>query len=278
LIHFLKRQLKMRFDEEHPWDAYRWFVDLSVQKMTEEFPDTDKEILLHGCNDECRRRWPTLTDEQKQKFEQLAQLDARDEKRRKKLKKRKMKEANESEMTNSSDLDQSWTVNGKSIEIDSEATALDTSLHNGSPNLKKVQQNGVHTMSPREIKAEKNKSFTESPNSKKAEQSVGQIDEGKASNKDENADSTKKKKRRRDPNLPKQGLSAFFIFMSDNREKLKAANPDFGNPEIAKELSRRWKDLTEEEKEPYLTRQEEDKNRYNQEMAEYRSSQKATDE
>ena len=44
----------------------------------------------------------------------------------------------------------------------------------------------------------------------------------------------KGKKEKRDPNKPKQGMTAFFLFMNKNRERCMAANPDFSVTEVAK--------------------------------------------
>ena len=40
----------------------------------------------------------------------------------------------------------------------------------------------------------------------------------------------------KDPNQPKQPSSAFFLYMNEARENIKAANPDFTNPELSKDL------------------------------------------
>ena len=44
----------------------------------------------------------------------------------------------------------------------------------------------------------------------------------------------KGKKVKRDPNKPKQGMTSFFHFMNGNRERIKAANPDFSITEVSK--------------------------------------------
>ena len=41
-------------------------------------------------------------------------------------------------------------------------------------------------------------------------------------------------KKKRDPNMPKHAMTAFFCFMNTNRDRVKAANPDFTTPDIAK--------------------------------------------
>lgn len=48
----------------------------------------------------------------------------------------------------------------------------------------------------------------------------------KKSKKSEAAGSPKKKKGKKDPNAPKRGLSSYMIFMTENRARIKEANPD----------------------------------------------------
>ncbi len=44
----------------------------------------------------------------------------------------------------------------------------------------------------------------------------------------------------KDPNAPKKPLSAYFLFSSEERLKVKAEFPDYSITEVAKELGRRW--------------------------------------
>merc|ERR1719228_2862903 len=50
----------------------------------------------------------------------------------------------------------------------------------------------------------------------------------------------KPQKKKKDPNAPKQPLSAYFIFSTEERLKVKDENPNFSICEVAKELGRRW--------------------------------------
>merc|ERR1712150_204236 len=65
--------------------------------------------------------------------------------------------------------------------------------------------------------------------------------------------------KKKDPNAPKQPLSAYFIFSSEERQKVKALHPSYSICEVAKELGRRWADMAPEGKQ-----------KYDQEMAAYR--------
>jgi len=78
-------------------------------------------------------------------------------------------------------------------------------------------------------------------------------------------------KKERDPNKPKRALSAFFYYAKDERPNVRSINPDFSVGEVAKELGRKWNELTEQEKSPYEKSAEEDRARYDVEMKAYRS-------
>jgi len=80
----------------------------------------------------------------------------------------------------------------------------------------------------------------------------------------------KPQKKKKDPNAPKQPLSAYFIFSSEERLKVKAENPSFSICEVAKELGRRWADMAPEVKQRYQQMAEEGRQKYDQDMAAYR--------
>lgn len=80
----------------------------------------------------------------------------------------------------------------------------------------------------------------------------------------------KKRKAFKDPNAPKRSLSAFFWFCHDERNKVKALNPEYGVGDIAKELGRKWSDMDAEVKSKYEQMAEKDKQRYEAEMTEYK--------
>ncbi|KAL1129865.1 hypothetical protein AAG570_012809 [Ranatra chinensis] len=72
----------------------------------------------------------------------------------------------------------------------------------------------------------------------------------------------KKRKQIKDPNAPKRSLSAFFWFCSDERGKVKEANPEYTVRDIAKELGRRWSDADPSIKSKYEEIADKDKARY----------------
>lgn len=80
----------------------------------------------------------------------------------------------------------------------------------------------------------------------------------------------KRRKQQKDPNAPKRSLSAFFWFSNDERSKVKAANPEYGVGDIAKELGRRWAEADPETRSKYDVLADKDKIRYEKEMTAYK--------
>ncbi|XP_030762476.1 high mobility group protein DSP1-like [Sitophilus oryzae] len=64
--------------------------------------------------------------------------------------------------------------------------------------------------------------------------------------------------------------SAFFWFSNDERSKVKAANPEYGVGDIAKELGRRWAEADPETRSKYDVLADKDKIRYEKEMTAYK--------
>ncbi|KAG5490471.1 hypothetical protein JKF63_00591 [Porcisia hertigi] len=79
----------------------------------------------------------------------------------------------------------------------------------------------------------------------------------------------REKKEKKPDDYPKGALSAYIIFVNENREKLKKQNPDMKNTELLSEMGSLWKKASEEEKNRYQKLAEEDKLRYDREMAAY---------
>ena len=96
----------------------------------------------------------------------------------------------------------------------------------------------------------------------------------------------KKKKKPKDPNAPKRALTSFFLFSKEHREGLKKI-PEFQKTskagkqisdvaKIQKEMGRRWKTLTDDDKKPYEKEHSRLKAIYMKNMAAYK--QKLLDE
>jgi len=76
-------------------------------------------------------------------------------------------------------------------------------------------------------------------------------------------------KKKKDPNAPKRGLSAYMFFANDNRDKVREDNPGIKFGEVGKILGEKWKELTDKEKGPYEAKAAADKKRYEKEKADY---------
>ncbi|KAL4230797.1 High mobility group box 1 [Mactra antiquata] len=79
----------------------------------------------------------------------------------------------------------------------------------------------------------------------------------------------KGKKRTKDPNAPKRALSAFFVFCNEERPKVRKEYPGYTVGDVAKELGKRWEQVTDRSKFERLAA--EDRSRYEAEMARYRA-------
>eukprot|EP00088_Acartia_fossae_P018526 TRINITY_DN2070_c1_g1_i10.p1 TRINITY_DN2070_c1_g1~~TRINITY_DN2070_c1_g1_i10.p1 ORF type:complete len:358 (-),score=81.28 TRINITY_DN2070_c1_g1_i10:26-1099(-) len=82
----------------------------------------------------------------------------------------------------------------------------------------------------------------------------------------------KSQKRRRDPNAPKQPLTAFFIYSTEERPKVKEDHPTMSVTDVAKELGRRWSELDSETKQRFHARADELRQKFDLEMAAYKQS------
>ncbi len=69
-----------------------------------------------------------------------------------------------------------------------------------------------------------------------------------------------KRRRLKDPGMPKRSLSAFFFFCDEYRPKIRASHPEWKVSDIAKDLGKRWEECTN--KAPYEVQAQNDKLRY----------------
>jgi hypothetical protein len=78
----------------------------------------------------------------------------------------------------------------------------------------------------------------------------------------------KPKKKKKDPSAPKNPLSAYLFFVTEQRAKLAGkSNKSFSD--LAKDLGNQWKEMSEEDKEPYKEAARKDKERYQFEKKAY---------
>ena len=71
---------------------------------------------------------------------------------------------------------------------------------------------------------------------------------------------------RRDRNI-KRPKNAFLFFSAKERVKVKEENPELGFGDITKRVSAKWKEMTDDEKEPFFELARKDKERYEAELA-----------
>ncbi|KAI9300674.1 Non-histone chromosomal protein 6 [Cunninghamella echinulata] len=85
--------------------------------------------------------------------------------------------------------------------------------------------------------------------------------------KDTKKETKASKRGKKDPSAPKRGLSAYMFFSQANRNKVKEENPDATFGQLGKILGEKWKNMSDEEKKPYVQQAEKDKARYEAEKA-----------
>ncbi|XP_012708548.1 high mobility group protein B2 [Fundulus heteroclitus] len=81
----------------------------------------------------------------------------------------------------------------------------------------------------------------------------------------------KKVKKKKDPNAPKRPPSAFFVFCSDHRPRIKAENPGISIGDIAKKLGELWATQGAKDKAPYEAKAAKLKEKYEKDVAAYRA-------
>jgi len=79
----------------------------------------------------------------------------------------------------------------------------------------------------------------------------------------------KAEKKKKDPNAPKRGLSAYMFFANEQRENVRDENPGISFGQVGKALGERWKALNEKQRAPYEAKAALDKKRYEDEKASY---------
>jgi len=82
-------------------------------------------------------------------------------------------------------------------------------------------------------------------------------------------------KKKKDPNAPKRGLSAYMFFANDQRESVRNDFPGIAFGAVGKELGFRWKKLDDAQKAPYEEKAAKDKKRYEEQKANYNAEAEA---
>jgi len=82
-------------------------------------------------------------------------------------------------------------------------------------------------------------------------------------------DTSGKTKKKKDKNLPKKANNAYTYFQSTTYKRLKDEHPDMPFADISKTIGTKWQNMSAEEKKEYYTLAEQDKARFENEMALY---------
>lgn len=79
------------------------------------------------------------------------------------------------------------------------------------------------------------------------------------------------KKKFKDPNAPKRPPSAFFLFCSEFRPKIKGEHPGLSIGDVAKKLGEMWNNTAADDKQPYEKKAAKLKEKYEKDIAAYRA-------
>ncbi|EDL05151.1 mCG5336 [Mus musculus] len=79
------------------------------------------------------------------------------------------------------------------------------------------------------------------------------------------------KKKFKDPNAPKRPPSAFFLFCSEYRPKIKGEHPGLSIGDVAKKLGEMWNNTAVYDKQPYGKKAAKLKEKYEKDIAAYRA-------
>ncbi|KAL1773297.1 high mobility group protein B2 [Sigmodon hispidus] len=80
-----------------------------------------------------------------------------------------------------------------------------------------------------------------------------------------------KKGKKKDPNAPKRPPSAFFLFCSEHRPKIKSEHPGLSIGDTAKKLGEMWSEQSAKDKQPYEQKAAKLKEKYEKDIAAYRA-------
>jgi structure-specific recognition protein 1 len=93
----------------------------------------------------------------------------------------------------------------------------------------------------------------------------------KEKKKDKDREKKRKSKKEKDENRPKRPQTAFFLWMNENREKIKKENPGLSLTEVTKKAGELWKEKVKD-KSKWEQKAAEAKKIYEKEMAEYKAN------
>ena len=88
----------------------------------------------------------------------------------------------------------------------------------------------------------------------------------------EGASPIKKTKKKKDKNAPHKPLNGYVLFLNQNRARILQENPGVEFPDVTKKLAAEWAQLADEKRQPFLQQAEQDRQRYRQELQQYKAS------
>ncbi len=80
----------------------------------------------------------------------------------------------------------------------------------------------------------------------------------------------RKKRAPKDPNAPKKPLTSYILFYNHLRSTVAQQNTSLSQTDLAKEISRQWKEMSDEDKHHWKQLYDMEKVKYDQEMAKYK--------
>jgi HMG (high mobility group) box len=83
------------------------------------------------------------------------------------------------------------------------------------------------------------------------------------------------KRHRKDPAAPKKACSSFLYFSQEKRTEIKTERPKLKNTDVSRLLGEMWRNLSDEERAPYVERERCERERYKVAMATWREDQEA---
>lgn len=78
------------------------------------------------------------------------------------------------------------------------------------------------------------------------------------------------KRAKKDPSAPKRPMSAFLYFSQGKRTVLKNKHPEMKNTEVSRLLGEMWRNASEEEREPHISKERSEREKYKVAIAEWR--------
>lgn len=78
------------------------------------------------------------------------------------------------------------------------------------------------------------------------------------------------KRVKKDPSAPRRPMSAFLFYSMGKRQQIKKENPEMKNTEVSRVLGEMWRNLTDEERRPFVDKEKSEREKYKVDIAEWR--------